>query len=50
MFFDEVVANCGKTTDVIPVIVDPVQVQPAVRTVPVEVRDIPVAVGVLPDG
>ena len=44
------VADGSETTDVVPVIVDPVQVQLAVRIVPVEVRDVPVAVRVLPDG
>ena len=43
-------ANDEKTTVIIPVILDPVEVQVALVAVPVEVRDIAVTVPVPPDG
>ncbi len=42
-------ADNRETTIVIPPVVDPVQVQIALRTVPVEVRAVAVAIRVLPD-
>lgn len=44
------IADSTETANLVPVVLDPVQVQVAVRTVPVEIRDAAVTIQVLPDG
>ena len=44
------VSDGRESVDLVPVVLDPVQIQIALRAVPVEVRNIAVAVPVLPDG
>ena len=44
------VSDGREPVDLVPVILVPVHVQVALRTVPVEVRNVAVAVPVLPDG
>ena len=43
-------ADRGKTVDAAPVVLDPVQVQVALRTVPVKIGNVAVAIRVLPYG
>lgn len=43
-------ANSGEATDVVPVIVDPVQVELALTIVEVQIADVAVTIPVLPDG
>lgn len=44
------VSDRGKAVDLIPVVLNPVKIQVALGTVPAEVRDVAVAVRVLPHG
>ena len=44
------VSDGRESVYLVPVVLDPVEVQVALRTVPVEVRNVAVAVPVLPDG
>lgn len=44
------VADGGEPVDLVPVVIDPVQVQVPLRAIPVEVRNVAVAVAVLPHG
>lgn len=44
------VSDGREPIDLVPVVLDPVQVQVALRAVPVEVRNVAVAVPVLPNG
>lgn len=44
------ISDGREPADLVPVVLDPVEVQVPLRTVPVEVRNVAVAVPVLPDG
>ncbi len=43
------IANRSKAIVLVPLVLEPIEVQVALGAIPVEVRDVPVAVRVLPD-